>query len=288
MARGKHLSRLHRAAESIEEIIFAGGWAANLAHRLKLQGRVETRFHELSLSGAASPAPPLRVSFASDFHAGPLTHPNVITRAFDNLAAASPDIVLFGGDYISFRADYIDIFCEGTQTLKPPQGMYAVLGNHDLWADDALIVERLQSVGIRVLINESVRLRAPYEHVFICGLDDPFSGAPDPARTFAQADGVRILLMHSPSGLPLLGEHRFEVAFTGHTHGGQIALPGGVPLVMPRGHAGRKFAHGHFRLPNNQGDLIVSKGVGVSGLPVRLFAHSEVHVCTIKWCGEGA
>lgn len=286
MGRGKHSGKWHRVAESILSKAFGGGWAAKLAYSVGLQGAIKTRLHELSLPGGAPQMPPLRVGFASDFHAGPLTHKKVLRKAFNALAAFSPEIVLLGGDFISFRAEYIDAFCAELRVLKPPLGMYAVMGNHDLRADDAFIVERLRAAGVRVLINESAQLAEPYERVFICGLDDPFTGSPDPVSTFHQAGGVRILLMHSPMGLRLLGGHRFELALAGHTHGGQIALPGGVPIVMSRGHGGRGYAHGQFRLPDGQGVLIVSRGVGTTGLPIRIFAPSEVHICTVSWGPE--
>lgn len=286
MGRGKHPESWFRLTESFEAAVFQGGWAARLAYRLGLQGAVEARVHELSLPARIPSMPALRIGFASDFHAGPLTDPRLLARAFEMLVAASPHLVLLGGDFISFRTEEIDLFCEQARRLNPPYGVYAVLGNHDLWADEAVIMRKLESSGVRVLVNENVRLQAPYEAVFICGIDDPVTGAPDPVATFKGAGEIRILLMHTPGGLSLLHGHRFDAAFSGHTHGGQIALPGGVPIIMPPGHGGRRYAHGQFKLSNGHGALIVSKGVGLSGLPIRLFATSEVHLCTMHWRGE--
>lgn len=282
MGRGKHRKGWYRMAEAVEAAAFRGGWAASLAYRFGFQGPVQTRFHEVSLPGKGPSLPPLRIGFASDFHSGPLTDPKLLAEAFEKLAAASPHVVLLGGDFISFRAGEIDSFCEQLRALNPPYGTYAVLGNHDLWADDAFIVKKLELAGVRVLINENVRLGAPYQGVFVCGIDDPVTGNPDPIGTFRRAEGVRLLLMHTAWGLRLLREHRFDLALTGHTHGGQIALPGGVPIVMPEGHGGRRYAHGQFRLSGVHGELIVSRGVGLTGLPVRLFAPSEVHLCTLR------
>ena len=287
MTKRRHPWRWHRLAESIEANVFEGGWAARLAYRVGLQGDVETRRHEFQVAGGASPpSRPLRLGFASDFHAGPLTHPKVLRTAFDALAAAAPDAVLLGGDFISMHAEQIDIFCEQLRGLHPPQGIFAVLGNHDLWTDPTRITRRLQEAGVRVLDNDNHPLEPPFDQVFICGLDDPTAGAPDPARTFAGAAGVRILLMHSPARLELLAAHRIDLALSGHTHGGQIALPRGIPIVMPSGRVDRRYAHGRFRLPNGRGELLVSKGVGFSSLPIRLFARSEVHICTLNWRDE--
>jgi predicted MPP superfamily phosphohydrolase len=86
--------------------------------------------------------------------------------------------------------------------------------------------------------------------------------------------------MHAPSGLLDLGGERFEVALCGHTHGGQIALPGGTPLLVPHGALSRRYARGQFRLAPGQ-TLVVSVGVGCVVLPLRLFAPPEVVVCRL-------
>ena len=88
--------------------------------------------------------------------------------------------------------------------------------------------------------------------------------------------------MHSPEGLLSLRGHAFDVAFCGHTHGGQVALPGGRPLWMPGGPLNRRYAHGAHELADfDRATMIVSRGIGCSGLPVRMFASPEVHVCTL-------
>jgi predicted MPP superfamily phosphohydrolase len=108
-------------------------------------------------------------------------------------------------------------------------------------------------------------------------------GSPDAAAALRGADGVRIVLMHSPEGLLSLRGHSFDAAFCGHTHGGQVALPGGRPVWMPGGPLNRRYAHGMHELPDFGGaTLIVSRGIGCSGIPVRVFARPEVHVCTLR------
>jgi predicted MPP superfamily phosphohydrolase len=89
--------------------------------------------------------------------------------------------------------------------------------------------------------------------------------------------------MHGPDGLLALGDRRFELAFCGHTHGGQVALPGGTPILIPGGALNRTYSNGLFdvRGAGAGGKLLVSRGVGCSTLPVRLFAPPEVHLCEI-------
>ena len=92
----------------------------------------------------------------------------------------------------------------------------------------------LTTAGMDVLINRNVRLPPPFDRVWICGLDDHPGGTPNADAALASAAGVRVVLMHSPSNLLDLGRRRFDLALCGHTHGGQIALPGGIPLVVPK------------------------------------------------------
>ena len=165
--------------------------------------------------------------------------------------------------------------------LDPPLGTYAVLGNHDYMGDEEHIARALGEAGITVLVNENIRLPVPHEEVSICGLDDPIYGAPDADATLAGSSATRIVLMHAPDGLLALGDARFDLALCGHVHGGQIALPFGVPIVVPRGRLSRRYSRGEYRLRNG-GRLLVSRGIGCSSLPIRLFSSPEIHLCTLR------
>ncbi|HEU4630658.1 MAG TPA: metallophosphoesterase, partial [Gemmatimonadaceae bacterium] len=232
----------------------------------------------------------LRVAFASDFHAGPTTHPSLLRAACDALARARPDVLLLGGDFVSLHAVYVDPLVRALGAVPAPLGRFAVLGNHDLVADDAYITRRLASIGVEVLVNCNVRLPPPHDDVWVCGLDDPTRGDADGEATLAGADGCRLVLMHSPDGLLALAGLPFDLALCGHTHGGQVALPGGRAIVVPEGRLSRRFLHGlfHVETPPDAPDarLLVSRGVGCSGVPVRLFAPPEVHVCEVRGSAE--
>jgi len=260
------------------------GWMAELAYRAGVQPPVVVDTLALCLPAPAPVLPALRIAFASDFHAGPTTHPQAIAAACATLAQLQPDLLLLGGDFVSLDVRHIEPLATLLGRVPAPLGRFAVLGNHDLWADDHPIVRRLTVAGVQVLINANQRLPPPYDHVWICGLDDPTSGQPDAQATLHGADGVRIVLMHSPEGLELLGSYRFDLAWCGHTHGGQIALPSGRPLWVPPGRWNRRYPQGRYALDQPPGAvLIVSRGVGYGGLPLRLFAPAEVHVATVTW-----
>jgi predicted MPP superfamily phosphohydrolase len=156
-------------------------------------------------------------------------------------------------------------------------------------ADDDQIARRLEGAGVRLLTNRNVRLPPPHDDVWLCGLDDAEQGEPDAAAAFASANGARLVLMHSPDGLTAIGERPFAVAFCGHTHGGQIILPGGRGLIVPQGPLARRYLRaGVFPLAppdaaNSSGTpvMLVSRGVGCTVLPFRSGAGAEVHVCDL-------
>jgi uncharacterized protein len=245
MGRGRHYGRLRRSAEAVQGSVYGAGWAARVAYSLGLQGSLHLDHRNFDF-GEALGRTPLRVAFVSDLHAGPLTDPRLLATAI---------------------------------RLKPSLGMFGVFGNHDLWQDDVAISQTLADAGVRLLVNEEHRLPEPHAHVVLYGMDEPGTGNPlGPSTPLADRD-VRIVLMHSPLGLRYLESAPFHVAFCGHTHGGQVALPSGAPIVLPRGSGDRRHAGGGL-FSVSGGQLLVSRGLGMSDLPVRVFAPSEIHICT--------
>lgn len=289
--RARKLSPRKRAAEFLYDMLYRGGWPAALARPLGLQGILRTTTHELTVPAApAAPAaagqqsPPLRIAFASDLHAGPATHPAIYAGACRALGDARADLVLLGGDFVSFHARYVDALVPLLAEVEAPLGKFAVLGNHDLIGDDPYIRARLAEAGVRTLVNENVRLPAPYADVWLCGLDDPEEGMPDAAAALAGADGTRIVLMHSPEGLRCLEGHAFAVAFSGHVHGGQFWL-GPRSLIGVHGMYNPRYRRGGvFPLDRDEGGvLVVSRGIGQGSLPMRRHADPETHVVTLTF-----
>ena len=258
-----------------------GGWVARWSYHLGLHGKFGVTTQEIRVPPEKGLPAPLVVAFASDLHAGPSTHPAVLTTLFDELIAARPDVILLGGDYVSCEARYVDELVDGLSRCKPPLGKFAVLGNHDLWTDDEYISRRLNDAGVELLVNRNVSLPAPFDCVSICGIDDPWTGSADVAKTFASSNPIRIFLTHSPDGLLLLKEEQFDVGFAGHTHGGQIARRDGSSIVSAGGPLSRAYGRGRFEIPG-RGPLIVSLGVGCSSIPVRINADPELVICTLR------
>jgi predicted MPP superfamily phosphohydrolase len=269
------MTRPRRTWRRVQQVLTAGHWPARVAHALGAQGDVRPTRQRFTVQGASAHQPSLHLAFAADFHAGPFTHPRVLDSACTELARLDAPVLLLGGDFVCVSSRDIRELAPRLADIPAPQGKFAVLGNHDYGTGARRVVRALEAAGIRVLVNESVRLPAPWDDTWICGMDDPIAGHPHPERTFADAGGRRVLLMHAPSGLGVIGHERFDLALCGHTHGGQIALPGQRPLFIPDAPEFRRFAYGRYRLSGDR-RLFVTRGVGYSTAPIRTFCRSEV------------
>jgi predicted MPP superfamily phosphohydrolase len=244
--------------------------------------------HEVVLAPELRLPRPLKIAFASDFHAGPTTHPALFDALLEELRREKPDLLLLGGDYVSFDAANMVHLKPFLQAAAAPLGTYAVLGNHDVWNGSREVSAALAASGVEVLVNRNIALPAPFGMVSICGIDDPWTGKPSLDSAFAGAGPVRIYLMHSPDGLWYMDREqgadrgqRFSLAFAGHTHGGQVVRRNGAPFKLPSGPYSRRFWHGRFEIDGN-GPLFVSRGIGCAGIPLRVHADPELVICTLR------
>ncbi|HET9423951.1 MAG TPA: metallophosphoesterase [Gemmatimonadaceae bacterium] len=256
-------------------------WAARLADAAGLQTARPIEVDRVLIPvGRTSAAPPLKVAFASDFHAGATTAMRVLERACAAIADEKPDLVLLGGDFVTTRARYIRKLAPMLAEIPAPLGKFGVFGNHDHRANRAELTRALEGAGVRMLVNERVTLAAPHDDVTLFGLDDPIRGAPSYGEAAVRSP-VQIVLMHAPDGLITLGDRHFDLAVCGHTHGGQITL-GPVKPYLPYGSLSREYSGGLYRLgPEGNRALVVSRGVGCSTIPIRLGARAQVHLFTI-------
>lgn len=267
-----------------ERVVTAGNWPARLASALGAPADVAVEHHDVEVPLALGAAETLRIAFAADFHVGPTTQPRSIEHAIQQLHTAAADVLLLGGDFVSVRADHAYRLAQSLGRVPAPLGRFAVLGNHDIWADGPVVEGHLRDAGIEVLTNRCMRLPEPFGNVSICGLDDHTSGVPDAAAAFRDSQAVRIVLMHAPSNLLDIGDHPFTLAFCGHTHGGQIALPDGRPIKVAQGPLSRRYNAGRFDLSDGRA-MLVSRGVGCTTVPVRTNAQAAVMTCNVRATG---
>ncbi|MBM5816213.1 MAG: metallophosphoesterase [Cyanobacteria bacterium K_Offshore_surface_m2_239] len=229
----------------------------------------------------------LRLAFASDLHAGRLTPTGTITAALEALREATPDLILLGGDFVCSRAQELELIADSLRRLQAPAGVFAVMGNHDHGADVGTITARLEGFGVSVLRNRGVRLAEPFANVLLVGLDDHLGGRPRPEAAPWDPRCATLLLMHQPSGLLDAGDRPFDLAFAGHTHGGQITLPGGWAPLAASGALSRRYPGGRYALPGER-VLCVSAGVGNSLLPLRFGPRTEVLILDLVGAGAEA
>lgn len=223
----------------------------------------------------------LRIGFLTDTHVGPFIAPRDVERAVAILRREAPDLVLLGGDYISESPRYApgtaSALCELVDIA--PLGCLAVLGNHDLSTDRDRITAALEGCGIRVLRNRSVRIDTRGGPLWIAGIDETILGRADVAATVAGIpDGSAVIaLWHEPDYAEQAAAAGAFAQLSGHSHGGQIRLPGIGPLVLPPG--GKRYPAGLYLV--NGLHLYTSRGLGAYRPPVRLFCPPEVTIVTL-------
>ena len=168
--------------------------------------------------------------------------------------------------------------------------MYAVLGNHDRTIPESNLTTlraAMQAAGVTPLVNAVSRVRIGVNDIYIVGIDDIGNGHPDLKGVAGQAaaSDYVIFLSHSPAVIPdaLKAVDRngsqgwFDLGLFGHTHGGQIALIG--PMLKDDD-VPDQYTQGWFK--QNRIDMLVSRGVGTSGLPARLFCAPQIHLITVN------
>ncbi len=255
-----------------------------------------------------TPGLKLRIAALSDLHCGgahmPLSRIQDIVEA---TLALEPDLILLLGDYVTSERRNVHgvgpgVWSRELGRLKAPLGVHAILGNHEFWDDRQVQRERrgdpygklaLLDAGVPVLENDAVRLEKDGKGFWLAGLGDQlafwvgydrqrgggiYEGRDDLNGTLARItdSSPAILLAHEPdmfAGLPAApGADKVAVTLAGHTHGGQINLLGWRPYVPSR--FGSRYAHG--RIVEDGRSLIVSAGLGTSGVPVRFGVPPEI------------
>lgn len=277
--RGRNYSALRGLSELTLRALYSGDWPARLWQRVPFKSGLEVV--RLDLPVLRNGSTPLRLAFASDLHIGPTTPDALLDVAFAELSAARPDVLVLGGDYV-----FLDATPERADRLRSlvrsvrARSKFAVLGNHDLWTEHERLETALREAGATLLVNARAPLPAPHDDIWLIGVDEPWTGTPDVEQALAAcpAHATRLLVCHSPDGF-LAAPRGIALYIAGHTHGGQIALPGGVPIVLPPGPGSRRWPRGVHRY--GDGIVYVSKGIGATELPVRAFARPEVALLTL-------
>ncbi|MCK6578699.1 MAG: metallophosphoesterase [Anaerolineae bacterium] len=204
-------------------------------------------------------------------------------RAVDAINAAAPDLIVCTGDFVTqrFRLHPHDL-TEALRRLRAPDGVLAILGNHDHRYNRLITQRALAEVGITELENAFTTLRRGADALHIAGVDSMVRQRArlDAVLAALPADGMAILLAHEPDYADIAAASgRFTLQLSGHTHGGQINLPLARQLGLPV--YGRRYIGGFYNVRGMW--LYVNRGIGTSGVPLRLRARPEITIFTLGY-----
>ena len=231
-----------------------------------------------------------RICQLSDFHYGAYTGAREISAAVALANSLNPDFVVLTGDFITSPGQPVSLthrvftdmaLCaEVLSGLKAPTGVFACLGNHDAAFNSSYVSEVLTSFRISVLTNSKWPIERAGKRLWLIGVDDGIFGRPD----FKQAlKGIApnetvVLISHEPDLADEAARYPIAVQLSGHSHGGQIRIPGFTGLFLPE--LAQTYPFGYYRIRDMH--LYTNRGIGTVVLPYRFNAPPEVTLITIR------
>jgi uncharacterized protein len=215
-----------------------------------------------------------RIGVLTDIHRSRAVPHAMVASAVTMIMREAPDLILLGGDYVSFGdRRYAQPAADALAPLSAPHGVLAVLGNHD---DDRDVPAALAAKGFTVLRDARTRLTLRGEPVDFAGIRFWTYKATHIAQVLRGAVPLTFLLAHTPKRLFEAQQLAVPAVISGHTHGGQIVLPG-VGAV-----AAREFPVVAGVAQRQGTSIFVSRGVGTVYVPIRVNCPPEVAVLTLE------
>jgi uncharacterized protein len=216
----------------------------------------------------------LKIVHLTDIHHSLFTPLEEVERAVQLANRLQPDIVALTGDYVTLSPAYISPMARALGKLRARRGIFAVLGNHDFQVDADEVTLALRSHHIRVLRNSRHPIHAGGKTLWMLGVDDLWWNSDDlpAALESVPARDTKILLCHNPLGIWDASARGIDLVLSGHTHGGQVRLPGIRSLY--RSKLGERFVEGWNRLNGTQ--IYVSRGIGKVVVPIRVACPAEI------------
>ena len=231
----------------------------------------------LRVSGLSPALGGFRVGFLTDLHRSDTLSHEMASEAVAMLMAEAPDVIMLGGDYVTFGRGrgrrWIEAAADALAPLSAPHGIFAVLGNHD---DEREMPAALTAKGFTVLRDARTQIQVRGERLDIAGIDYWTRKVVTIERVIRGASPNLVLLAHTPSRLIEAAALAIPLVLSGHTHGGQIVLPG-LGAV-----AAREFPVVAGSARRESTAIFVSRGVGTVYIPVRLNCPPEVAVLRLE------
>lgn len=232
-----------------------------------------------------------RILHLTDFHHSNTVPIDLIDRFVTAGRSFRPDLVAFTGDFVTTRrlqpgagSAYAEPCAEVLSTLVAPDGLVAVLGNHDNETGRERVLKALERSGIEILLDRGRRIERGSDSIWLSGVDDYWTSTDAGKRLDAALAGrlpeeINVMLAHNPDQFPEFVEKGVDLALSGHTHGGQIVLPFWGPLFVPSRY-GARFASGLFREKTSA--MWVNRGIGTYLIPIRVNCRAELAMITLR------
>ena len=221
----------------------------------------------------------------SDLHAGVHLGEDKMQEIVAQANALRPDLIVQTGDMIDISPSYIPAYVRAFRDLRAPLGVVTVLGNHDRYTGESEVIRGCRDAGQVFVQNGCHVIERGGATLALLGIDDPHNwtaddpqtGDLDAALTAAPPGAFRVLLAHRPGAWDSAAPRGIPLTLAGHIHGGQLYLP---LIGWSPGRLITKYVMGHFQRGASQ--LYVSRGIGVVGVPIRVFAPPEIELFELR------
>ena len=221
-----------------------------------------------------------RIVLMSDFHLYPITTIEVVERSVQLANDLDADLIALTGDYVWREPEAIFELAPALAKLNARYGIYATLGNHDIWTNTDMISTAFQEHNLDMLVNEHAVISQADETLYIAGLDDAWAGDADINKTLdgIPYDGTAIVLSHIPDVIDEYAEDpRVVLQLSGHTHGGQVRMKNAGAIALP--YLGKKYDYQLYTV--NDVWLYTNPGIGTTVIPVRYNCPPEITELTL-------
>ena len=285
----ERLARLPINRRKFIGLAAAAGVAALGADALLLAPNfVKVISREISLARWPEKLDGFTIALLSDFHYDPYFSIHPLKAAIRIVNELRPDLIALTGDFVSMPwwgaqgkgAAAAEPCANLLKDLKAPQGVWAVLGNHDAFTDPARVTRALEEQKIPVLANRSVAIEQSGARFWLSGVDDVIvKGADlDTALRPVPKEEPVVLLAHEPDYADRVARYPVDLQLSGHSHGGQVRFPVVGPIFLPE--LARKYVWGLYKI--GELTLYTNAGLGTVQVPVRLNCPPEITLLKIR------